>query len=633
MIIIFCRYGFPRFFSNKTMIANPLPPETDEKIKETILKKRKFILKIVKESLEKLEESEEEYDNDMETFLLKNCELYSNEANKKEVEEFKLALNKVGFETDGDIVELYHQAISISEKSRTVILQRKISERNVNNFNATFMSVWQANTDIQVCLDTHAVISYISDYMTKSDQGLTKTLLAALNEKKNASRFEQLNHVKRTYFTHRQTSASEAAYRLIPGLNLKGSNIKTLFLTSGFPENRRTYLRQIPEDEVQSDGIQVEGREGDFQLPTSKVHIYNMRPKDSNSIHSCGQLEKLCFAEFSMKYDRIAIKNVPKQKYGEELIYDEEGKIESGILYEKSEEGKTIQGLPKYFFFCENDKRNYFKLRANPYVLRIYSGKRKDHIEESYSELLLFTSWRNEQETFHNNSEHFREIIREMFRKEDEESDETMDEELLQTITRKGSEVEKNRSKIYPHSNRISELRKLLEDGDYLRKMDTFLDPQTEQQDAEDFEIQDHDDSTNDENPYYEDMPYEKNKTNTLKPEKCVHKIPFLEDTDTMKRAVRKFSFEQRIVFDKYIDFCKRVMCAIRYDGNIDTSPPRIIVHGGGGVGKSYLIKVLSQWVHKILSSWGDISQYPKLTRFAFTGAAAYLIGKLNFQK
>ena len=98
-----------------------------------------------------------------------------------------------------------------------------------------------------------------------------------------------------------------------------------------------------------------------------------------------------------------------------------------------------------------------------------------------------------------------------------------------------------------------------------------------------------------------------------------------------MKRAVRLFSFEQRMVFDKYIDFCKRVMCAIRYGGNIDTSPPRIIVHGGGGVGKSYLIKVLSQWVQKILSSWGDVSEYPKLTRFAYTGAAAYLIGKFNF--
>ena len=97
-----------------------------------------------------------------------------------------------------------------------------------------------------------------------------------------------------------------------------------------------------------------------------------------------------------------------------------------------------------------------------------------------------------------------------------------------------------------------------------------------------------------------------------------------------MKRNVQNLSFEQRVVFDRFIDFAKRVMCAIRYGGNIDTTPPKLIVHGGGGVGKSYLIKLLSQWMHHILSSWGDIADYPKLIRLAFTGAAAYLIGKFD---
>ena len=267
-------------------------------------------------------------------------------------------------------VNIYLNALSISEKGRNVILERKISERNVNNYNKLFHQVWQANTDIQLGLDTHAVISYISDYVTKADQGLTKVLVAALNEKKNCSRFEQLNHVKRTYFTHKQTCVSEAAYRLIPGLNLKDSDIKTLFLTSGFPEKRWQYLRQIPEDEQQAEGIEIEGREGKFQTPMSKIELYNSRPKDEISWYSNGQLENLCFAKFCMNYDKINEDSLPKQKYKYEEIYEKDGQLISkvidktvtddkdaklvfGIGYERMLEDKELLDLPKYFFFVK----------------------------------------------------------------------------------------------------------------------------------------------------------------------------------------------------------------------------------------------------------------------------------------
>ena len=59
----------------------------------------------------------------------------------------------------------------------------KISERFVNNYNPLIHYIWNANTDIQIATDTHAVISYITDYMTKSDKGLSKELATALKEK------------------------------------------------------------------------------------------------------------------------------------------------------------------------------------------------------------------------------------------------------------------------------------------------------------------------------------------------------------------------------------------------------------------------------------------------------------------
>ena len=294
------------------------------------------------------------------------------------------------------------------------------------------------------------------------------------------------------------------------------------------------------------------------------------------------------------------------------------------------------------------------KLRANPYVLRIYSGKRKDHIEESYSEMLLFSHWRDEKKTFLYDDEDFRKLIRDMFKTEndvlsgeenpDDEPDEKYNEKLEDYISKglfryRGSEVERNRKRIYPHSQRIQELRKLLEEEDCLRKKnrDDALDPNAEQQDADDAENQSEDENKDEmadpseEFPNYSKPPYAKNKKGTPLQEECKFKLPDLEDIDTMKRKVKNLSYEQRVCFDKYIDFCKRVMCSVRYGGNIDTTPPKLIVHGGGGVGKSYLIDLISKWVHRILSSWGDVSLYPKVTRFAFTGAAAFLIGMYEF--
>ena len=284
----------------------------------------------------------------------------------------------------------------------------------------------------------------------------------------------------------------------------------------------------------------------------------------------------------------------------------------------------------------EKNYKQYMKLRASPYVLRIYAGKRKDPIEESYSELLLFTAWRDERTTFGNDEEDFRDMIRVMFLREGEELTD-INEDILRNTPKKGYEVEKNRKKIYPHSDRIGELRELLEEYDFLRnaKMDN------EQQNADDCE-DDNEESDNDiseEFPKYSDLPYAKNKKNTSsKLERCDFKLPdvpqiqqgdtFVDDVELMKDTVRTLSYEQRVVFDKYIDFCKRVMCSIRYGGNVETDPPRLIVHGGGGVGKTYLINLISNWVHHLLSSWGDNSIYPKITRFAYTGVAAFLIGK-----
>ena len=65
----------------------------------------------------------------------------------------------------------YKNALQISEKGQTVVLKRKLSERNVNNYNPLYMLAWRANMDIQFCNDNYAIVTYITDYITKADAG------------------------------------------------------------------------------------------------------------------------------------------------------------------------------------------------------------------------------------------------------------------------------------------------------------------------------------------------------------------------------------------------------------------------------------------------------------------------------
>ena len=63
------------------------------------------------------------------------------------------------------------------------------------------------------------------------------------------------------------------------------------------------------------------------------------------------------------------------------------------------------------------------------------------------------------------------------------------------------------------------------------------------------------------------------------------------------------------------------------------TQPPLLIVHGGGGVGKSHLIKTVSQWTDNILRKGKDRDNpdFPTVMLLAYTGVAAKNIGGTTF--
>ena len=105
--------------------------------------------------------------------------------------------------------------------------------------------------------------------------------------------------------------------------------------------------------------------------------------------------------------------------------------------------------------------------------------------------------------------------------------------------------------------------------------------------------------------------------------------IDLLADDEMLKMA-GNLSSEQMVVLARIVNYLKKVM--LSSECHSLEEPPRIIVHGGGGVGKSYLIRTVAKWAEKILRKAGDNPLKPKVLLLAPTGMAASLIGGTTLQ-
>ena len=516
-----CRFNFPRFPSKKTLIAHP--PSLD--MTEERISQLEAILKKVKNRLNELtdEEIQVDYLNDLDTFL-----------------------NELEIDTDD-----YEAALSTSHKGKVVVLKRTLLERNVNNYNKEFLTAWRANMDIQFCYDSYAVVTYLTDYITKVDRGVTKALKNAVHESKGCNDWDRLNYVKKAYFTNRQVSVAEATYRLTSGMNLKKSNVKSKFVATGFQENRFNFYNKIKEEEdsnsdYNSDtetetedededieekretpckGISLPGRQGKFRKAETIHKKYANRPDE---------LENVCLAQFSTSFESC--------KKPQKAIFNDDGvSIEKGDIKMYGFDDP----LPKAI---QLKSGGYMSLRKFPSIMRIHSSKKKKNENEGiYSEILLFLPWRSEVRLRKN---------------------------CIQTYNDNYDLVQENRKRIYPFSKMIDVAREILENPDDDGKATHFLeniDTNGQQENLDNESIIEPMDTS----PLPEEEPNPRNRGS----DGCLFKPIIVDEDDYMLERVRSLSFEQRIVFDKFVQFTKSVLRNLN-GASIAPIPPNIIVTG-----------------------------------------------------
>ena len=190
--------------------------------------------------------------------------------------------------------------------------------------------------------------------------------------------------------------------------------------------------------------------------------------------------------------------------------------------------------------------------------MRIHNSKKKEGHEMHYSELLLFSHWRDETKEFHEDSM----------------------EDCVKEYNSRKEEITENRKTLYPGENVIE----LLDIGDLKMSkpehVANILDGQGEQDNEDDDAIGCIDD------PEHESFGYTGNLD--LKGEAKSHYQDFkykeivLPSNEELKYITRKLVPEQLNVLRAVVSACKAIKRS-RRNPNIKPNPMRMIVHGGAG--------------------------------------------------
>ena len=96
--------------------------------------------------------------------------------------------------------EEYYKYMSITTKGKSIVLKRQVKERFVNNYNTEMLRAWNANMDIQVAIDPYAVVTYMVNYINKSEDSVTKFMKEALSSNATKEAKEKLRALKSAYF-------------------------------------------------------------------------------------------------------------------------------------------------------------------------------------------------------------------------------------------------------------------------------------------------------------------------------------------------------------------------------------------------------------------------------------------------
>ena len=478
--------------------------------------------------------------------------------------------------------EDYYEALSWNN-GYGVIHKRGMDELFVNPFNIQWIRAWDANCDFQFAFDFHAVITYISDYYSKSEPGLTEALKKALKESSSSQARERMITAANVYQTHRQIGESEAAYKLMPSLHLRDSNVTCQWVPTGRRSDKWKRMMRVEHDEKKGlpEGMfKIEGREGVWKQQQDITEKYYQRPES---------LEKMCLMQFCKMY--VAKRRSEKQESDDEESH--------------SSESSSDENSKKFAVFSEgNDKTRFcseYVVHANrqgedthgtllPEWIELKSGATMK--KRSFPQVARYHKARGDKK-----DQYYLQQLQ-LYKHHREEDIQDWEENPGVFYLEEEKGIRRVSSIVMEHLESVEEARHLtetLETPADLTEIGLDMDPTGEQDDEEARDEGDHQDKEMEVlNPNQYNISKEVEKGGSI-----FRKIKLPGKAEMYEKVQRLDKNQQRVV-----EICIRnARDNVKAEkGNKPPEPILLVVSGGAGSGKSTVIESVEEWVNYILS-------------------------------
>ena len=462
-------------------------------------------------------------------------------------------------------------------------LKRPADSCFINNYFVAGIKGFAANVDLQPVFNHYKCITYVCSYFTKDETECSQAIMNAAKEAKaaNMNIRDGLKKIGAAFLSTREVSSQECVYRSMPELWLRKIFPATVFVSTDFPEKRvRVAKTQIELDELDDDSTDI--------FKSNIIQRYSIRPTTISIV------DKLCLAEFATYYYKDYKKDCSETKDCQPDVLTDD------LIESQSKTSNTAECLPKKIKLINTNE--CMKCRKVKAVLRYHTPNKKKEPESYFHHLLmLYYPWRDETNLI--------------------ASDQTYTTKFYEPDVQ--GIVEHNRAIFEPDADAISEAFEVLKSnqGNILRSFDSIND-----QENSDLQSNMQDDSLphesfNEQLPSHFD-PAQPNQHTSPGVITSYNRPTDISD-DILRQTVRSLNVEQRHAYDTFLSWCCNTMKNMNSLKPVEIEPLYLFLTGGGGAGKSHLIKTIYHTAVKTFRHPPINPELPTVLLMAPTGVAA----------